>query len=83
MTGHCDTSIMSEETTNGNEMVMKLQISVTADGVWMLHESTQRPVEGFAVYRYATSYDCEKCGRAGGLCQHIKSVMDKEKDEGR
>jgi len=54
-----------------------LEVHSPTSGVWIFHSTSQRPVEGFAVYMYTngprTWFECERCGI--GQCAHVKHVI--------
>ena len=59
-------------------------VTKTAEGVFLIHEPDQRPVEGVAVYRYSYAWGCEKDGTANGTtrgyCGHVQMAIKEEDD---
>ena len=61
------------------------QVTSTAPGVYLIHEEDQPPVEGAAVYQFATNgrWVCQECGEFMGSftvasrpdCLHIKQAI--------
>ena len=53
------------------------QVTYTSEGVYLVHDARQRPVEGVAVWHYGRSliWECERCGAPSGTtrpdCSHI------------
>jgi len=56
-------------------MAQLLEVHSPTSGVWLFHSTSQRPVEGFAVYMYTNGrFECERClGRE--RCEHVKHVI--------
>ena len=56
-----------------------IAVSCPIEDTYLIHEASQRPVEGVAVYLYSFGWVCQKCTDGTGSashCTHIKLAID-------